>query len=110
MNTRIQRATSTPTAPEQTSESRHPIAEWALLVVAAVVGVYSMGAGLGSLYGESGNPWWLVVTAAALIILSMQMGRVHDLWPHRPKRERAAVAPTTLPSSAAPDTAEGAQP
>ncbi len=84
------------TAPEPTS--RHPIAEWALLLVAAVVGVYSLGIGLGSLYGESGNLLWLAVTAAALIILSKQMGRVHDLWPHRPKHGQVAAAHATAPA------------
>ena len=93
------------------SVSRHPIAEWALFIVAAIVGVYSLGAGLGSLYGESGNLLWLGVTAAALIILSKQMGRVHDLWPHRPQRERVATAQATAPMNVAPNaSAEGAQP
>ena len=103
--------TPIPEAAAPKSLSRHPLAEWALFGVAAIAGVYSLGAGLGSLYGESGNLLWLWVTAAALIILSMQMGRVHDLWPHRPKRERLATAQVTAPTSLAPDTStEGAQP
>ena len=97
MNTK--RQMETPSGPT----SLRSIAEWTLLLMAAAAGIYSLGAGLGSLYGESGNLLWLVVTAAALIILSKQMGRVHDHWPHRPKHEQAAFERAVAPVSASTD-------
>ena len=58
---------------------KHPLAEWTLFAVAAGVGMYSLGQGLGNLYGEHGNVLWLLVTGAALIVLCAQMGRMHDV-------------------------------
>lgn len=85
------------TAPVTPSRStvRHPIAEWALFLGAAIIGIYSIGQGLGGLFGEQGNVLWLLVTAASLIVLSAQMGRVHDFWPSRKSRASHATRADT---------------
>jgi hypothetical protein len=59
--------------------------EFLLFVIVSVVGVYSLGQGLGGLFepGQGINLLWLVVTGVAMMVLFAQMGRVHDTWPRR---------------------------
>jgi hypothetical protein len=57
-----------------------------LFLVASVVGVYSLGQGLtGFFTGQTLNLGWLAVAGITLFVLTAQMGRVHDAWPHRPR-------------------------
>lgn len=63
------------------------IGEIVLAVIAGMVGIYSLGQGLSPFFhADAGmyNVLWLLVTAAAMLILSAQMSRVHDSWPHKP--------------------------
>ena len=64
---------------------QQPAAEFLLFLIVSVVGVYSLGEGLGGLFepGQGLNLLWLVVTGVAMMILFAQMGRVHDSWPRR---------------------------
>ena len=83
-----------------------------LFLLASTVGVYGIGRGLAGFYeqGQQISLVWLAATGVAIFVLFAQMGRVHDTWPHRPKRERVATAQTTSPTSVAPDaSAEGEQ-
>jgi len=55
-----------------------------LFLVASVLGVYSLGQGLTGLFtGQTLNLGWLAVAGITLFVLTAQMGRVHDAWPHR---------------------------
>jgi hypothetical protein len=55
-----------------------------LFLVASVLGVYSLGQGLtGFFTGQTLNLGWLAVAGITLFVLTAQMGRVHDAWPHR---------------------------
>jgi hypothetical protein len=38
------------------------------------------------------NLGWLAVAGITLFVLTAQMGRVHDAWPHRPRSAPSAVA------------------
>jgi len=60
-------------------------AEFLLFLIVSVVGVYSLGQGLNGLFepGQGINLLWLAVTGVAMMVLFAQMGRVHDMWPHR---------------------------
>ena len=81
MNTQ-QKAPSPPIVP--TTERRGW--EALLFLVASVLGVYSLGQGLTGLFtGQTMNLGWLAVAGITLFVLTAQMGRVHDVWPHRPR-------------------------
>jgi hypothetical protein len=41
-----------------------------------------------------GAPAWLLITAAATIVLVRQMGRVEDRWPRRNPQRRASATRT----------------
>lgn len=60
-------------------------AEMLLFLIVSVIGIYALGNGLTSLFepGKSIDLLWLAVSAAAMMILFAQMGRVHDTWPSR---------------------------
>lgn len=86
--------------------------EIAIFVLAIVVGVYGIGKGLTGFYeqGQQINLLWLAVSSFALYVLSAQMGRVHDTWPHRPDRKAASPsgpqpAEAVAPTHEAPDAA-----
>lgn len=79
--------------------NRRPGAEFLLFIIVSVVGVYSLGQGLGGVFepGQGINLLWLVVTGVAMMILFAQMGRVHDTWPRRrdAKSDQALQQQTT---------------
>jgi hypothetical protein len=56
---------------------RQAFGELSLFVVATLAGVVSIGEAF------RGAPAWLLVTAAATLVLVRQMGRVEDCWPRR---------------------------
>ena len=86
MNTQ-QKAPNPP--PPPTAERRGW--EALLFLVASVLGVYSLGQGLtGFFTGQTLNLGWLAIAGITLFVLTAQMGRVHDAWPHRP---RSALSP-----------------
>jgi hypothetical protein len=66
---------------------QQPAAEFLLFLIVSVVGVYSLGQGLGGVFepGQGINLLWLAVTGVAMMVLFAQMGRVHDTWPRRRK-------------------------
>jgi hypothetical protein len=68
-----------------------------VFLVACAVGIYSLGQGLTGLImtNQAINLGWLAVAGVALYILSAQMARVHDSWPHRSKE---AHVPRKSPS------------
>jgi len=63
--------------------------EIAIFVLAVVVGVYGIGKGLTGFYeqGQQISLLWLAVAGIAFYVLFVQMGRVHDTWPHRPNQK-----------------------
>ena len=84
MNTQ-QKAPNPPTAGRRGWEAL-------LFLVASVVGVYSLGQGLtGFFTGQTLNLGWLAVAGITLFVLTAQMGRVHDAWPHRPRSAPSPV-------------------
>lgn len=64
--------------------ARQGLAEMALFVMAAGLGVYGLGEGLDGVF-ESGqrSVLWLAVAAVALMVLARQMARVQDRSPRR---------------------------
>jgi hypothetical protein len=72
---------------ERTAVRRRYGFETLLFLVACVVGIYGLGQGLTGLMttGETINLGWLAVAGLAFYVLTAQMARVHDSWPHRPK-------------------------
>lgn len=63
---------------------RHGLAEATLFLMASLAGVYGLGEGLNGFFGTGpADPWWLAVSAVALIVLARQMGRVQDHWPRK---------------------------
>ena len=71
-------------------ESRRRGIEWILFVIASVIGIYGLGRGLTGMFepGQGISLPWLAVTSVAFVVLFAQMGRVHDTWPHKPKKQR----------------------
>lgn len=64
----------------------HVAGEAFLFLSAVAAGVYGWGrafAWLGTAGRAEPEPLWLGVSAIAWLVLARQMGRVHDLWPHR---------------------------
>ena len=59
--------------------------ELLLLVIASVIGIYSLGQGLQGVFfpGQGVSLIWLAVAGAAMWVLFLQMGRVKDTWPPR---------------------------
>lgn len=89
--------------------ARKDIGELALFAIASAAGVYGLGRGLEGFFtpGRGGiNVAWLVLAAAAFIVLCGQMGRVHDTWPRRraaggraPRSRRGAASARRLPGA-----------
>jgi len=77
-------------------EERGRRKEMLVFLLVSVVGVYGLGQGLAGIYerGQQISLLWLAVTGLAFFVLTAQMGRVHDTWPHRPNTI------TTQPASA----------
>ena len=69
------------------------IAELLLFLAASAIGIYAFGRGLAPFFGRPhGDPWWLPVGFAALLVLAKQMGRIQDRWPRRkPSRRPSAT-------------------
>ena len=90
--------------------------EIVLFLLASTVGVYGIGRGLAGFYeqGQQISLVWLAATGVAIFVLFAQMGRVHDTWPHRPKREQAAsihaIAPVSASADATRETRERTEP
>ena len=63
--------------------------ELMLFVIASVIGMYGLGRGLTGMFepGQGISLPWLAVTGVAFIVLFAQMGRVHDTWPRKPKKQ-----------------------
>ena len=81
-----------PNPPNPPTEGRRGW-EALLFLVASVLGVYSLGQGLtGFFTGQTLNLGWLAVAGITLFVLTAQMGRVHDAWPHRPVSAQPAKA------------------
>jgi hypothetical protein len=83
---------------EHTSSIRRRYGLEALLfVVACAVGIYGLGQGLTGLLstGEVINLGWLAVAGLAFYVLTAQMARVHDSWPHRQTVSRSLGGPHT---------------
>lgn len=74
---------------ERYSEKQRRGIEFALFLIASVIGIYGLGQGLTGLFepGQGINLPWLAVTGVAFIVLFAQMGRVHDTWPHKPEKQ-----------------------
>ncbi len=74
---------------ETKSVSNRRVLEMLLFVVALVIGIYGLGRGLTGMFepGQGISLPWLAVTGVAFIILFAQMGRVHDTWPNKPKKQ-----------------------
>jgi hypothetical protein len=71
--------------------------EAVLFLVAAALGIYGLGQGLTGLMisGQPMNLGWVAVAGIAFLVLSAQMARVHDSWPHRPAKARSTSEPQT---------------
>jgi hypothetical protein len=63
--------------------------EMLLFVVASVIGIYGLGRGLTGMFepGQGISLPWLAATGLAFVVLFAQMGRVHETWPHKPKKQ-----------------------
>ena len=63
--------------------------EMMLFVIASAIGIYGLGRGLTGMFepGQGISLPWLAVTFVAFIMLFAQMGRVHDTWPRKPKKQ-----------------------
>jgi hypothetical protein len=74
---------------------RHHGLEAVIFLVAAIVGIYGLGQGLTGLMvtGQPINLGWVAVAGIAFYVLSKQMARVHDSWPHRPAKARRMSKP-----------------
>ncbi len=74
---------------ERDSEKQRRGIEFALFLIASVIGIYGLGQGLTGLFepGQGINLPWLAVTGVAFIVLFAQMGRVHDTWPHKLEKQ-----------------------
>ena len=92
-----------PNLPNPPTEGRRGW-EALLFLVASVLGVYSLGQGLtGFFTGQTLNLGWLAIAGITLFVLTAQMGRVHDAWPHRP---RSAPPPVASPESGHEDASQ----
>jgi hypothetical protein len=76
---------------ERTTPRRRYGLEALVFLLACIVGIYGLGQGLTGLIvtGQAINLGWLAVAGVAMYVLSVQMARVHDSWPHRPKDAHA---------------------
>jgi hypothetical protein len=72
--------------------------EAALFLLVSAVGIYGLGQGLTGLVVTSQpiNLGWLAVAGIAFYVLSAQMSRVHDTWPHRPADSRSTRTQTQV--------------
>ena len=70
-------------------------AELLLFLGASAIGIYGLGRAIPGLFepGQGIDVTWLAATGVALLVLSAQMGRVHDSWPRR--REGHARRPAS---------------
>ncbi len=66
-------------------------------LVVSVIGIYALGNGLTGLFepGQGVNFLWLTISLGAILLLTSQMGRVHQSWPRRPdsKSQQGQPAP-----------------
>ncbi len=69
--------------------TKHRVAEMLLFLITSAAGIYSLGQALAGLFepGKGFSLPWLTVAGVTLVILSAQMGRVQDTWPHEPSKE-----------------------
>jgi hypothetical protein len=93
---------------ERTTLPRRSGFEALLFLIACVVGIYGLGQGLTGLMttGQVINLGWLAVAGVAFYVLSAQMARVHDSWPHRPKESRSPRRSQTESKQELPGSAE----
>jgi hypothetical protein len=96
-----------PQQENHTTLPRRSGSEALLFLVACIVGIYSLGQGMTGLIttGQAIDLGWLAMTGVAFYVLSAQMARVHDSWPHRPKESPSSTrsqieSKQELPSSA----------
>ena len=72
-------------------------AEMLFFLVVSVIGIIALGNGLTGLFepGQGVNFLWLTVSLGAILLLTSQMGRVHQSWPrrHDSKSQQAQPAP-----------------
>lgn len=72
-------------------------AEMLFFLVVSVIGVIALGNGLTGLFepGQGINFLWLTISLGAILLLTSQMGRVHESWPRRrdSKSQQAQPAP-----------------
>jgi hypothetical protein len=82
--------------------------EMLVFLVASVVGIYGLGQGLTGFIvtGQAINLGWLAVTGVAFYVLSAQMARVHDSWPHRPKDSSPSTRSQTGSEQESPSSLE----
>jgi hypothetical protein len=93
---------------ERTTLPRRYGLEALLSLVACVVGIYGLGQGLTGLMttGQAINLGWLAVAGVAMYVLSAQMARVHDSWPHRPKESSPSTRSQTGSGQESPSSLE----
>jgi hypothetical protein len=93
---------------ERTTARRRYGLEALVFLVACVVGIYGLGQGLTGLIvtGQPINLGWLAVAGVAMYVLSVQMARVHDSWPHRPKDPRSPRRSRTGSGQESPSSVE----
>lgn len=71
--------------------------EMLVFLVVSLIGIYALGNGLTGLFepGQGVNFLWLTVSLGAILLLTSQMGRVHESWPrHRDSKSQQTQPPT----------------